>query len=109
MTNEMILKTVYIIQGLDTFGVPEKGSEFMAFWQSQLDKIPKEFMDSALIEIDSESDGYGGSSVDMQVSYKRPESDREIEVREQKESQSYQRNVDQKLLQYERLKKELNL
>tara|TARA_R110000822_G_scaffold281440_1_gene403157 strand:- start:268 stop:597 length:330 start_codon:yes stop_codon:yes gene_type:complete len=109
MSNEMILKTVYIIQDLDTYGVPEKGSEFMAFWQGQLDKIPKEFMDSALIEIDSESDRYGGSSVNMQVSYKRPESDREIEARIKHEFHYAKRDADQKRLQYERLKKELNL
>ena len=102
-------KTVYILKDGSSFNIPEKADEFMAFWQSELDKIPEEFMDSARIQIENESDGYGDSNTSIDITYIMPESDIDAEVREQKESQSYQRNVDQKLLQYERLKKELNL
>jgi uncharacterized protein Usg len=102
-------KTVYILKDGSSFCIPEKADEFMAFWQSELDKIPEEFMDSARIEIENESDGYGYSTTSIDITYEMPESDIDIEVREQQESQCYQRNVDQKLMQYERLKKELNL
>ena len=102
-------KTVYILESGSCYNIPEKADEFMAFWQSELDKIPKEFMDSARIEFEFESDGYGYSSTSIKITYEMPESDIDAEVREQKESQCYQRNVDQKLMQYKRLKKELNL
>jgi uncharacterized protein Usg len=104
-------KTVYILKDGSCYNIPEKAHEFMAFWQSELDKIPSEFMDSAIIEFEFDSDGYGCgySTTSIDITYKMPESDIDIQVREQRESQCYQRNVDQKLMQYERLKKELNL
>jgi uncharacterized protein Usg len=102
-------KTVYILESGSCYSIPEKADEFMAFWQSELDKIPKEFMDSARIEFEFESDGHGYSSTSIKITYEMPESDIDAEVREQEELQRYQRDVDQKLMRYERLKKELNL
>jgi hypothetical protein len=102
-------KTVYILKDGSSFNIPEKADEFMAFWQSELDKIPEEFMDSARIQIENESDRFGYSNISIDITYIMPESDIDAEIREQKELRCDQINANQKLMQYERLKKELNL
>lgn len=101
-------KTIKVYEERGCSDIPEKASEFMAFWQSKLDKIPDEFMDSARIKVEAET-YYDCASLDVEISYTRPESDSEIESREYQEKQSADRDKERKLAAYNKLKQELDL
>jgi hypothetical protein len=101
-------KTIKIYKEEECYAIPEKATEFMAFWQSKLDKIPDEFMDSARVEVEAES-YHNGASLDVEISYVRPETDSEMESREYQEKQIADRNKERKLAAYNKLKQELAL
>jgi len=99
-------KTIKVYEEIGCYDMPEKATEFMAFWQSKLDKIPAEFMGSARIEVEAES-YYDSASLDVEISYVRPESDSEMESREYQDKQRADRDKERKLAAYNKLKQEL--
>ena len=105
MRNNKVIK-VYEESGC--YDIPEKASEFMAFWQSKLDKIPTEFMDSAEIKVEAES-SYSGASLDVEISYTRPETDSEMEERERQEQERADEERKRKIDAYIRLRRELGI
>ena len=101
-------KIIEVYEESGCYDIPEKASEFMAFWQSKLDKIPAEFMDSARIEVEAES-YYDCASLNVEISYARPESDSEMESREHQEKLIADRDKERKLAACNKLKQELAL
>ena len=67
--------------------IPEKPSEFIAFWESKIDLIPEEHKESASIEIES-SPYYDSSVLEVTISYTREETDEEQKIREFEEMRS---------------------
>jgi len=59
--------------------------EFNAWLKEQIDKIPKEYLDSATIEIESWVE-YDTPSTELIITYDRPETKEEVLIREKKES-----------------------
>lgn len=103
-------KTVHVYEcEIDGYNeIPKKASDFMAFWQTQLNKIPADFIDSAEIEIEATS-GYDYATLDVDVTYVRPESDSEMKSREDREQKLDIRDRARKLETYNELKQELGL
>jgi hypothetical protein len=66
----------------DDYGWPPKNAiRFIAWFQEKIDSIPLEFRDSAIVEINSVSEYYGAHSVELEIHYKRPETDIEMRAR----------------------------
>lgn len=61
----------------DIFSIPETPDEFLSFWKTKFDLIPKEFRSTAKIEYDAESD-YDVPYLIVELSYKRPENKEEL-------------------------------
>jgi hypothetical protein len=101
-------KTIKVYEESGCYDIPEKASEFMAFWQSKLDKIPDEFIDSARIEVEANS-YYDSVTLDVEITYVRPETDGEMETRECQEKQRADRDKKRKIEAYNKLKRELAL
>jgi hypothetical protein len=75
-----INKIVKIYEGSDYYVIPGKSEDFMAFWQSKLDKITTEFIDSTRIEVEAGS-FQDSAALGVEISYIRPESDNKMESR----------------------------
>ena len=103
-----MLKKVIVCEDGRIDDIPENASEFVAFWQAKVDKIPIEFIDDAIIEIEAcEEDGYPYICFD--ISYKRPETAEEMKAREDRDNSRIEHNKAHKLQQYNILKAELGL
>ena len=83
-------------------------AEFMKFFQDKLDTIPKEFVDSAVIEIEA-VDNYGSSSIDCSIYYFRPQTEAEISAEMAAKEAIALGERQRKLDQIERLKRELGV
>jgi hypothetical protein len=81
--------------------IPKKADEFFAFWRGKIDLIPKEFRDSAAIEIEHDQD-----CLEISVSYLRPETELEANEREQRNSNWDAKSKARRLDDYNRLKAE---
>ena len=101
-------RTIKVYEKSQWDDIPEKASEFMDFWQSKLDKIPAEFMDSARIKVNAEID-YDIALLEVKISYVRPELDSEMESRRYQEMLSADKDKERKLAEYNKLKQELAL
>jgi len=84
--------------------IPEKPSEFFAFWKEKIQLVPEEYREVALIEIEAEED-YGSAMLAATVSYYRPETNQEEALREGREKTRVELNKQQELRQLEMLKK----
>jgi hypothetical protein len=102
--------TVTVYEGEEgyNFNMPEKATEFIAFWQSKLALVPAEFIDSAIIEFEAER-YYDSTSLAVVVSYTRPENDEEAAVRVWEEEANKARAKERKTMKYNELKTELGL
>jgi len=77
--------------------IPTRAIEFMKFWQDKIDQIPSEHMETARVEIDSD---YDQGSIDVEISYRRIETDYECTERMEREQHfsNQRKNKDLKLL-----------
>jgi hypothetical protein len=73
-------KIVKIYEGSEHYEIPGKAENFMAFWQSKLDKITTEFMDSTRIQVEAGS-FQDSAAPGVEISCIRPENDNKMESR----------------------------
>ena len=90
----------------DCADFPENAKEFMAFWYEKLSLVPKEFFDSATIEVET-YESYEESYLEATVSYFRPLTDEELAEQKQYEEDKEVENLMRKKIQFEKLKAEL--
>ena len=60
---------------------PEDPAGFVAWFQERIDRIPAEYRSTATIELDTQSGYYGDSSVSIEITYRRPETDEQFAAR----------------------------
>lgn len=82
---------------------PETAAEFMAWWQSMIDRIPEEHRSEARIEIDTTA-GYDRDFAHLEIYYLRPETDEERAARVQAEQARAEAREAQERARYEALK-----
>lgn len=56
--------------------IPKNPNEFIAYFKEKIDLIPKEFLDSAKIELYMDAD-YGDGIISLRIGYSRPETEKE--------------------------------
>ncbi len=81
----------------------------MKFWQEKIDLIPPEFIDTAEICIEANPYYSDSASLDIEVYYKRPETDEEVQTRVMRERARRDYIERQELCQLEELKKKYNV
>jgi hypothetical protein len=94
--------------GDDYFYAPEDAKGFMEFWQKKLDLIPKEFIESAAIDIEP-VDNYGSPGIEVEIYYYRPETNEEIEERERQENMAMESRLKRDRASYLQLKARLGI
>ena len=79
--------------------VPENPDEFLSYWEEQFKRIPIEYRRSARLEIEA-GDEYGSPTVYYTLTYVRPETDLEydLRVKEQRRKREEQLKEDMVLL-----------
>lgn len=75
----------------DIEGLPSSLAEFITWAQKHLASVPEEFRDSASIDFESHS-SYGDPYTDLVIEYKRPETDDEVDERENAAANRIKRN-----------------
>lgn len=78
--------------------------ELIEFLQAQLDKIPEEFADKAHVGIECRQD-YGDYYAEMEITYRRPETDKEFGDRIAREMLSQARREQEEKAQLAYLQK----
>jgi len=78
--------------------------DFIEFFQQLLDKVPPEYRDTAAVSIDSCME-YDSAYCAIEVYYKRPETDEEMETRVSSLERDTAKAVARARAEYERLKK----
>lgn len=81
-------------------------NELMTLLQETIEKIPAEFRDSAIFEIDCDSDYESYSEAKLDIHYTRPKTDEELAGERQQELVYKQRRDAERRLRYEELKRE---
>lgn len=89
-------------------GMPTKPDEFIKFWQDKIALVPEEYRDSTKIEVDANF-YYDHASLEMFVSYRRPETDSEYDVRIEAERLEQRRLKARELSKLEELKAKYEL
>jgi len=77
--------------------VPQKADEFIKFWQDKINMVPDEFRGTTEIEMEAE-ESYGCATLEATVIYKRPETDKEEQLRE-KQAQDRQEAITRRELE----------
>ena len=86
MKNKMIKVTIFNSYEDNSEGIPETPDDFLSFWKSKFDLIPKEYMESAKIEYAAEQ-CYDVPYLEVEVSYERQENEYEIAARIKREDE----------------------
>ena len=60
---------------------PEDPAGFVAWFQERIERIPAEYRATATIELGTQSGYYGDSSVSIEITYRRPETDEQFAAR----------------------------
>lgn len=103
------MKTSYREEQLPTvysWDVPSKLENVIIYFQEKLDEIPKEFRSSATVDIRWEE---YDRSLELDISYWRPETEDEELYRLENVRKRELRDMNNKIAQYENLKRELGL
>jgi len=108
MKSEIVLKNVFL-ENEDVIAIPRKLTELITFFQDKVDEIDPEFHDSITIGFESTDDGYGFHSCAYEIKYSLPETDEETKLRIENEDERKLIDRTQKLMQYNKLQKELGL
>ncbi len=90
---QMVQETVFNGESFCDEWPPEDPKGFMAWFQAQINKIPPEHRDKAVIEIGTQSGYYGDSSANIEITYLRPETDEQFASRLQREERDRQAAV----------------
>jgi hypothetical protein len=88
--------------------IPQKADEYIKFWQEKLKLVPDEFIDSAVINVQSGS-SYGDDYLIAELYYLRPETEFEQMSREAKEGRLKRQREASDLRGLERLKEKLGM
>lgn len=80
--NEHKTKTVMVVQvsQYDAAFPPENADNFVQWVNQKISEIPEQYMSSAKVEIGAE-DSYGSYHATIEISYRRPETDEEMQAR----------------------------
>ena len=106
----MVSKIKEIVYYTDNeYGIPEKASDFIKYWESKIALVPDEFKDSTNICIESTDDGYGCNTLDVQIYYERPETEEEKAARLDRQNLASERVRNRDLEQYEKIKSKYGL
>lgn len=100
---KMTRSTVNQKVDFDRYELDNKLTKVIARLQEVLAGIPEEYRDSADMDV-SAYDEYGSSYVSVEITYRRPETDQEMEAREFREEAYRKASCERDLAEFERLK-----
>ena len=92
----------------DCYNIPDDADGFIAFFTEKLSLIPEEHRGTAKIDVRAEP-CYDSAILEVNIYYYRPETQSEIEAREQKDIARKQGEKARKIAEFERLRAELGL
>jgi hypothetical protein len=82
---------------------PENAADCLAWFAEKIDSIPKEFIDTAEIKIDSTSGYEGSSDAKISISYSRMETGAEEQHREARKERIVSLQQDRERAEFKRL------
>jgi len=92
----------------EMWDIPSNPKDFMAYWQELFNEVPKQYKDSAKIEMEAIV-RYGSATIECTIYYEREETDEEEMKRESRIKHDESRRNERKMQEYLLLKKELGL
>jgi len=108
MKSKIVLNSL-ILEKESTEALPRNLVEMIAYLQHKVDEIDSDFQNSMTIDFENEDDGYMAYGCAYEINYSRPETDEETKFRIQREAARKGIDRTQKLIQYNKLQKELGL
>jgi len=88
----------------ENLSAPEDADDFLAFFIEKIASIPAEFRASAYIELEAD-ERWGAAYIGVEISYRRPESEEDIQKRKRLEEEQAAEREKRQLDTYNRLKK----
>ena len=96
-------KIKIVVYDETVYQLPEGIDKFMKFWQSKINLIPSEFINTSIISIDA-TEEYGDFCFDIEIYYWRTETRSETNMREREVLADKMRSEQTELEQLKKLK-----
>lgn len=102
--NGNMKKKIVIFKEESSYDIPEKASEFIAYFQEKIATIPDECLETARIEIEADV-AWDWPQLSVEIYYERDETEEEAIQREQQKANREAQTKSRELAELERIKK----